>query len=83
MMAEESSNERSVNNGVICGAVTRTIRMAKKPTSVTVTAAIAAIRAAPSDLRKSASPCTGPGPVTSPPGKNCPVHGYRPVNRVP
>src|SRR3954451_20390399 len=64
-IADESSNERSVNSGVICGAVTRSIKMAKKPTSATVTAAMAAIRAAPSDLRNSVSPCTGPDPVTS------------------
>ncbi len=29
MIAEESSTERSVNSGVICGAVTRMIRKAK------------------------------------------------------
>ena len=58
MIAAESSNVRSVNNGVICGAVTRRIRKAKKPTSATVTAAIAAIRAAPSDLNNSTNPCT-------------------------
>src|SRR5262245_27959871 len=54
----ESSKVRSVNRAVICGAVTRRIRNAKKPTSATVTAAIAAIRAAPSDLNNSNNPCT-------------------------
>ena len=60
MIEAESSSVRSVNSGVICGAVTRRIRKAKKPTSATVTAAIAAMRAAPSDFRNSKRPCTTP-----------------------
>ena len=57
-MAAKSSKVRSVNSGVIAGAVTRSIRKAKKPTSATVTAAIAASRAAPSDFKKPISACT-------------------------
>ena len=68
---------------VICGAVMRSIRIPKKPTSATVTATMAAIRAVPSDLRNSASPCTKkPAPVTSYPGKNCLVHGYQRVKKL-
>ena len=44
------------------GAVTRIIKKAKNPTRATVTAAIAAIRAAPSDLTNSTMPCTCPIP---------------------
>ena len=40
------------------GAVRRRINEAKKPTSATVTAAMAAMSAAPSDFRNSSSPCT-------------------------
>ena len=58
-IAAESSSDRSVNNGTICGVVIRIIRKAKKPISASVTAAMAAIRAAPSDLTKSTKPCTG------------------------
>ena len=58
-MAAESSIDRSVNNGTICGVVMRIIRKEKKPISASVTAAIAAIRAAPSDFTKSKKPCTG------------------------
>src|SRR5581483_1781652 len=54
-----SSTDRSVNNGTICGVVICTIRKEKKPIRASVTAAIAAIRAAPSDLMKSKKPCTG------------------------
>src|SRR6476619_1571865 len=54
-----SSTERSVNNGTICGVVIWIIRNEKKPIRVSVTAAIAAIRAAPSDFTKSKKPCTG------------------------
>src|ERR1700682_3987338 len=79
-MAVESSRVRSVNSGVICGAVTRRMRKPKKPTSATVTAHIAAIRAAPSDLRKSSNPCTGIRPDNIRPGKICLVDGYCPVN---
>src|SRR5712692_8687058 len=46
----ESSKVRSVNSGVSCGAVTRRIRKAKKPTIATVTAPIAPIRAAPGKI---------------------------------
>ncbi len=43
MTAEESSSERSVNNGVITGAVTRMMMKTKKPMSPRVTAPMAAI----------------------------------------
>ena len=79
-MALESSSDRSENSMVICGAVIRSISKAKNATSATVTAAIAAIRAAPSDLTNSTSPCTDPHPGSAQPGKNCPVHGYCRVN---
>ena len=59
MMAEESSIDRSVNNGTICGVDMRTTRNEKKPTRARVTAAIAAMRAAPNDFTKSKKPCTG------------------------
>ena len=59
-MAPESACERSLNSGVICGAVTRRMTKAKNPMSAAVTAAIAANRAAPSDLRKSKKPCNAP-----------------------
>ena len=59
MIEALSSSDRSVNNGTICGVVMRTIRNEKKPTSASVTAAMAAIRAAPSDFTKSKKPCTG------------------------
>ena len=58
-MVDESSIDRSVNNGTICGVVIRIIRKEKKPISASVTAAMAAIRAAPSDFTKSKKPCTG------------------------
>ena len=54
-----SSGGRSVNNGTICGVVIWIIRNEKKPIRASVTAAIAAIRAAPSDFTKSKKPCTG------------------------
>ena len=57
-MALESSTDRSVNNGTMVGDVIWIIRKAKKPMSASVTAAIAAIRAAPSDFTKSKKPCT-------------------------
>jgi hypothetical protein len=58
----------------------RIIRKEKKPISASVTAAIAAIRAAPSDFRKSKKPCTGFRPNllrrdSAVPGKICPVYG--------
>ena len=73
-----SSTERSVNNGTICGVVIRIIRNEKKPIRVSVTAAMAAIRAAPSDFTKSKKPCTGfilPAgrEACASPGKICPV----------
>ena len=74
-----SSTERSVNNGTICGVVIWIIRNEKKPIRVSVTAAIAAIRAAPSDFTKSKKPCTGFCPTRmgreacALPGKICPV----------
>ena len=52
MIEALSSTDRSVNSGIICGAVMRIIRNEKKPISASVTAAIAAIRAAPSDLHE-------------------------------
>ena len=81
MMVELSSIDRSVNNGTICGVVIRIIRKEKKPISASVTAAIAAIRAAPSDLTKSKKPCTWLVPpngrrlIRASPGKICPVYG--------
>src|SRR6185437_2213564 len=54
-----SSTERSVNNGTICGVVIWIMRNEKKPIRASVTAAIAANRAAPSDFTKSKKPCTG------------------------
>ena len=59
MIEPESSTDRSVNNGTICGVVIRIMRNEKKPISASVTAAIAAMRAAPSDFTKSKKPCTG------------------------
>ena len=59
MIALESSSDRSVNNGAICGVVIWIIKNEKKPMSASVTAAIAAIRAAPSDFTKLKKPCTG------------------------
>ena len=80
MIAAESSTDRSVNSGTICGVVMRIIRNEKKPISVSVTAAIAAIRAAPSDFTKLKKPCTGfrpnvCGALRAVPGKICPVYG--------
>jgi hypothetical protein len=48
-----------VNNGTICGVVIRIIKKEKKPIRASVTAAMAAIRAAPNDFTKSKKPCTG------------------------
>ena len=66
--------------GVICGVVTRMMTKAKKATSVSVTAPIAARRAAPSDFRKLRRSCTElsmPWTAELPsPGKNCPVYGF-------
>src|ERR1043166_7765499 len=82
-MALESSTVRSVNSGVICGAVTRRMRKPNTPTSVTVTAAMALSRAAPSVLKNTSNPCTGEPPtpgVRRLLGKICPVHGFHSVN---
>jgi len=78
MMDALSSTDRSVNSGTICGVVIRIMRKEKKPTRAGVTAAIAAIRAAPSDFAKSKKPCTGSstrrGAQHAPyPGKICPA----------
>ncbi len=78
MIEALSSTDRSVNNGTICGVVIWIIRNEKKPIRASVTAAIAAIRAAPSDFTKSKKPCTGlPTPqgreARASPGKICPV----------
>src|SRR6185437_5847955 len=59
MMLDESSIDRSVNSGTICGVVIRIIKKEKKPIRASVTAPMAAIRAAPSDFTKSKKPCTG------------------------
>jgi hypothetical protein len=48
--------------------------------SAAVTAAMAAIRAAPSDFKNSTKPCTSFAPKVIPPGKNCLVDGYCRVN---
>jgi len=58
MIADESSTDRSVNSVVICGVVTRMMMKAKKPINATVTANIAARRAAPRPLKKLIRPCT-------------------------
>src|SRR5579884_2797831 len=63
MMEAESASERSVNKGTIGGAVMRTIRNAKKPISASVTAPMAARRAAPSDFTKFRKACTGLAPT--------------------
>jgi hypothetical protein len=62
MIEPESSGDRSVNKGTICGVVIRTIKNEKKPINVSVTAAMAAIRAAPSDLTNWKKACTGSRP---------------------
>src|SRR5262245_988840 len=49
---------------------------AKNPMSATVTATMAAIRGAPSDLMNWTKSCTLPDPLVLPLGKNCLVHGY-------
>ena len=59
MIAEESSTDRSVNSGDICGAVARMIRNAKNAISARVTAPIAMIRVAPRVLKNDAKACTG------------------------
>jgi hypothetical protein len=59
IIALESSTDRSVNNGTMVGVVIWTIRNEKNPISASVTAAMAANRAAPSDFTKSKKPCTG------------------------
>ena len=59
MIEPESSADRSVNNGTICGVVMRIIRNEKKPISASVTAAMAAMRAAPSDFTNWKKACTG------------------------
>ena len=82
-MPVESSTVRSVNSGVICGEVTRRMRKPKTPTSVTVTAAMAPSRAAPSVLKNPTNPCTGEPPTPGARrllGKICPVHGFHSVN---
>jgi hypothetical protein len=56
---------------------------AKKPIRVSVTAAMAAMRVAPSVLKNSARPCTaflGIGRERVSPGKICPVYGFHLVN---
>jgi hypothetical protein len=70
-----------VNSGAICGVVIHTMRSEKKLMSESVTAAMAAMRAAPSDFTKSKKPCTGFLPAKgrvgerAAPGKVCPVYG--------
>ena len=66
MIALESSSVRSENSMVIGVADIRMITNAKNPISVTATATIAAIRAAPSVFRNSTSPCTDPDPGSDP-----------------
>src|ERR1044072_5820407 len=51
MIEELSSMGRSVKSGTICGVVTRTIKNEKNPASVSATAAIAARRPAPSEVK--------------------------------
>jgi len=48
----------------------------KNPTSATVTATMAAMRAAPNDVMNWTKSCTLPDPLVLPLGKNCLVHGY-------
>jgi len=59
MIADESSNDRSVNSGDICGAVARIIRKAKNAISARLTAPIAMIRVAPRVLKNETKACTG------------------------
>src|SRR4051812_46770515 len=86
-IAAESSGVRSVNTGDICGAVTRRMMKANRPTSAAVTAAMAPRRAAPSVRMNSINPCTDCAPAISAPsgaqiqpGKFCRVHGFDLVN---
>ena len=51
MIAEESSTERSVNSGDICGAAARMMRNAKNAISPRVTNPIAMIRLSPRVLK--------------------------------
>jgi hypothetical protein len=59
MMPDESSTERSVNSGVICGAVARTIRKAKNAISARLTTPIAIIRVGLMVLKNETKACTG------------------------
>ena len=65
-MAAESSSDMSVNSGTISGVVMWIIRKEKKPISASVTAAMAASRAAPSDFTKSKKACTGSSHPSAP-----------------
>src|SRR3954447_7525267 len=64
-MPAESSGDRSVNNVVIGGVVTRMMTKPKNPISAAVTAIIAITRAAPRLFRKPARPCNEPAPQDS------------------
>src|SRR4051794_37967220 len=64
-MPAESSGDRSVNNVVIGGVVTRMMTNPKNPISAAVTATIAITRAAPRLFRKPARPCNEPAPQDS------------------
>jgi hypothetical protein len=79
MIEALSSKVRSVNSGTICGVETRTSRKAKNPASISATAAMAAKRAAPSDLTKAKNPCTRNLPRFFPLGNQ--AQGVRPTRQ--
>jgi hypothetical protein len=59
------------------------MRKPNTPTSITVTAAMAPSRAAPSVLKNPTNPCTEEPPPQARGrllGKICPVHGFHSVN---
>ena len=66
MMPEESSTLRSVKSVVICGAVTRMMTNAKKPSSAVVTATIAISRDGPRPFRNANRLCNEPAPRIRP-----------------
>jgi hypothetical protein len=79
--AAESCIDRSANSTPMSGRDTRRMTKAKKPTSVSVTAAIAASRAGPSFVTSSRTDfmtrnaCRAARRRSRPLGKNCRVRG--------
>ena len=71
-----------MNRVAIGGVVTRMMTKPKKLTSASVTAAIAAIRAAPRPFRKENRPCTNhpKDSAHTPTGQNLPIYGFHMVN---